>query len=266
MNNRRSLLVALGLGALIAAMSTLITAQVNIINEIAPTGKLRVGMNGANPTLVTRTADGSVSGISVDLGRFIAEKLGLAFEPVVYATAAAYTESFGKGEWDIIVTGRNAFAAKMLDFSADVILIDFVFVAAPGREFANAGQVDQPGIKIGVGRNNSGDVFLSRTLKSAELVRGGGDTATGIDLLRTGGADLYATITAGALDIVAGLPGARVIPGVFETVTFAVAIPQGGSDPAQSKLMQIVNDAKATGMVQETIEKSGLKGARVAPN
>jgi ABC-type amino acid transport substrate-binding protein len=69
-------------------------------------------MNAANATLVTRAADGSVSGISVDLGKFIAEKLGLAFEPVVYATAAAYTESFGKGDWDIIVTGRNAFAAR----------------------------------------------------------------------------------------------------------------------------------------------------------
>ena len=154
----------------------------------------------------------------------------------------------------------------MVDFSADVILIDFVFVAAPGREFADAGQVDRTGIKIGVGRNNSGDVFLTRTLKSAELVRGPGDTASGIELLRTSGADLYAALATNALEIVAGLPGARIIPGAFETVTFAVALPKGRSSAAQSRLMQIVNDAKGTGMVKETIEKSGLKGAQVAPN
>ena len=106
MNNRRKLLVALGMGALMVAISTVTAAQMNVNTEIAPTGKLRVGMNAANPTLVTRAADGSVSGISVDLGKFIAEKLGLAYEPVVYATAAAYTESFGKGAWDIISLGE----------------------------------------------------------------------------------------------------------------------------------------------------------------
>jgi polar amino acid transport system substrate-binding protein len=125
-------------------------AQTTVNTEIAPMGKLRVGMNAANATLVKRTADGKVSGISADLGRFIAEKLGMSYEPVVYASAGPYTESFGKGEWDIIVTGRNPFAAKMVDFSPDVILIEYVFVAAPKREFADANQVDRAGIKIGV--------------------------------------------------------------------------------------------------------------------
>ena len=201
-----------------AHMSGGAMAQMIINTEIAPTGKLRVGMNAANPTLVTRTADGNVSGVSVDLGKFIAEKLGMSYEPVVYASPATYTESFGKGEWDIIVTGRNAFAAKMLDFSPDVILIESVFVAAPGREFADAGHVDRTGIKIGVARNASADVFLSVTLKSAELVRVAGDTATAIDLLRTGKADMYATITDDALLIADRLPGARIIPGVFNKI------------------------------------------------
>jgi polar amino acid transport system substrate-binding protein len=190
----------------------------------------------------------------------------MSYEPVVYASPATYTESFGKGEWDIIVTGRNAFAAKMLDFSPDVILIESVFVAAPGREFADAGHVDRTGIKIGVARNASADVFLSVTLKSAELVRVAGDTATAIDLLRTGKADMYATITDDALLIADRLPGARIIPGVFNTVGFAVAIPKGRSSAAQSRLAQIVNDAKAAGIVQKAIEKAGRKGVRVAPD
>ena len=240
-------------------------AQTTVNTEIAPMGKLRVGMNAANTTLVKRTADGNVSGISVDLGRFIAEKLGMSYEPVVYGSAGPYTESFGKGEWDIIVTGRNPFAAKMVDFSPDVILIEYVFVAAPGREFAGVDQVDRAGIKIGVARNASADMFLSRTLKSAELVRVAGDIAIAIDLLRTGKADMYATITDNALGIADRLPGARIIPGVFNTVGFAVAIPKGRSSAAKSKLTQIVNEAKAAGIVQKAIEKSGLKGVRVAP-
>ena len=142
-------------------------AQTNANAEIAPTGTLRVGMNAANATLVTRTPDGRVAGISVDLGKFIAGKLGVPYEPVLYPGSAAYTESFGKGGWDIIVTGRNAFAASMVDFSADVIVIEFVFVAAPGRQFADASRVDRAGIRVGVARNASADEYLGRKLSGA---------------------------------------------------------------------------------------------------
>lgn len=204
-------------------------------------------------------------GLSVDLGTFIAAKLGATFEPVVYASPATYTQSFGSGEWDIIVTGRNSSAAKTVDFTADVILIEFVFVAASGRLFADAGQVDRRGIKMGVAGNASADVFLSRTLKSAELVRLAGDAAAGIDALRTGKADLYATITDTALVIADGVPGATIVPGVFTTVGFAVATPKGLSSAARTTLSQIITEAKAVGIVQQAIAKAGLKGVRVAP-
>lgn len=232
MNRLRTLVIALGACALVVAISTVTTAQTSVITEIAPTGKLRVGMNAANANLVTRAADGSVSGVSVDLGKFIAEKLGLEFEPVVYPAAAAFTASFGKEEWDIIVTGRNPLAAKSVDFMQDVLLIDYMFIAAPGREFANAGQVDRPGIRIGVNRNASADAFLSRTLKSAELVRIAGGRATAIDLLRTGKIDLYAGTASSALKIADSLPGTKII-GTFRSVAFAVSIPKGRSSEAQ---------------------------------
>ncbi len=243
------------------------SAQTAIDTEIAPTGKLRMGLNASTTTLVTRTADGNFSGISVDLGKFIAEKLGMAYEPVVYASPATWTASFGKDEWDIGVTGRNATVGKLLDFGPDVILIESVFVAAPGREFTDAREVDRTGIKIAVSGNASADVFLSRTLKSAQIVRVAGDTASVIDVLRSRGkADVYATLAENASVIAERLPGAKIIPGVFNTVGFAVAMPKGRSSIAQARLAQIVNEAKAAGLVQKAVEKSGLKGVRVAPD
>ena len=241
------------------------SAQAEVNAEIAPAGRLRVGMNASNTTLVTRATDGRVSGISVDLGRFIATRLGASFEPIVYSSPATYTESFGTGEWDIIVTGNNAATAKMVDFSADVILIDFVFVAAPGRAFGQAGQVDRPGVKIGVARNGSADVFLTGALKSASLVRASGDVATGIDLLRSGNADAYATITDSALAIVDSVSGATIVPGVVTTVGFGIATPKGRSSAARSMLAKLIGEAKAAGVVQRAIDTSGLKGVRVAP-
>jgi ABC-type amino acid transport substrate-binding protein len=241
------------------------STQTTVNAEIAPGGKLRVGMNASNSTLVSRAADGSVTGLSVDLGRFIAENLGASFEPVVYASPATYTQSFGGGEWDIIVTGRNASAAKTVDFTDDVIVIDFVFVAAPGHAFPDADRVDRTGVTIAVAGNASADVFLSRTLKSARLVRSGGDTAAAIDLLRTGKADMYATVTDNALAIARAVPGATIVPGTFTTVGFAVATPKGLSPAAQTTLGQIIKQAKAAGIVQQAIDKAGLKGVRVAP-
>jgi len=238
--------------------------QSSVNAEIVPTGKLRVGLNGSNATLVARAADGSISGIAVDLGKFIADKLGVPFEAVVYSGAATYTASFGKGEWDIIVTGRNPLAAKLVDFMPDVILIDYVYIAAPGRDFADPGQVDRAGVRIGVPRNASADAFLSRRLKSAELVRMAGDVDAAIEMLRDGKIDLYATGIESVQRIADRLPGSRII-GAFETVAFAISTAKGWSPAAQSRLTQLVNEAKAAGIVQRAIEKSGRKGVRAAP-
>jgi len=231
-------------------------------DEIAPTGKFRVGMNANNSNLVTRNADGTISGLSADLGRFIAAKLGTTYEPVVYDSAAPYTASFRKSEWDIVLTGKNAVVEELLDFSADLFLIDYGYVAAPGCGLDNLGQVDRPGIRIAVPRNASADVFLSRTLKSAELVRVDGDLNVGIEMLRTGQAEVYASNINSVQKMADRVAGAKAL-GAFQTMVFAVAMQKGRSAAAMEKLTQWVNEAKAAGLVQAALERAGAKGARV---
>lgn len=85
--------------------------------------------------------------------------------------AGAYIRTFGKGEWDIGFGARTPLLADKAEFVVDVVLTDYVYVAADEREFADAAQVDRPGVKIAVGENSTSDQFLSRTLKSARLVR-----------------------------------------------------------------------------------------------
>lgn len=113
--------------------------QPAISAEIAPLGKLRVATNGGNPVLVTRTHDGKIrGGVAVDVGKYIAEKLGVSFELVPYANADAYTQSFGKGEWDVSFGPPTPVVAEKADFILDLVLADYMYVAAPGREFADA--------------------------------------------------------------------------------------------------------------------------------
>jgi polar amino acid transport system substrate-binding protein len=253
----------LGLLALMMASPGAAMAQSAIDAELAPGGKLRFGLNGANSTIVSHNADGSAGGVAPELGRFIAPKLGAAFVPVLYATSAAYTDSMEKlAEWDICVTGRNPRADAKFDYSPDVIAVDYVLLAAPGKAFAGVGEVDRAGVTIGVARNASADVFLSRSLKSAQLLREAGGVDNVVDVLRSGKADLFATGTGIALDAAARLPGAKIV-GVFHKVSFAVAIPKGRSASAQERLTALVNEAKSAGVVTRAIERAGLKGVHV---
>lgn len=254
----------LAAGILLLSTSTLIMAQTNVNHEIVPTGKLRLGINGSNATLYARAADGSAGGIAVDLGKFIAGKLGVPFEALVYSGAATYTASFGTGAWDIIVTGRNPLAAQRVDFIGDVILIDYVYLAAPGRTFAGAADVDRAGVKIGVPRNASADAFLSQRLKAAELVRLAGDMDTAAEMLRDGKIDLYASGGDSLQRIESRVPGSKII-GTFDTVAFAISTAKGWSLEARSRLTQLVNEAKAAGIVQKALAQSRRQGVRAAP-
>jgi polar amino acid transport system substrate-binding protein len=232
--------------------------------EIAPTGSLRVGFQIGSPILAKRAPDGGVSGIVVDLGKFIAENLGVAFEPVVYANQEAYAQSFGKDEWDIVIGVRSPLVEEKSDLSPDFMVADAMYIAAPGREFADATQIDRPGVKVGVSKGGGSDQFLSGALKSAQVVRVPGGVPNAIESLRTGAADVWAANPVTLQEIEDALPGTKVVPGAWTTGRYAVSLPKGRSAAAQGKLAEIVNEAKRTGVVHKAIERAGFKGVRVA--
>lgn len=241
-------------------------AQPTINSEIAPLGKLRVAMNGGNPALLKWSPDGKIiGGVGLEVGSFIADKIGVPLEMVPYKNSATFTQSYGKGEWDIGIGPPIQLAAEKADFGPVLLLLDHVYVAAPGQEFTDATQVDRLGVKIGCGLKSAQDVFLSQTLKFAELVRMPGGRASAVKTLHSGEAHLWAANATQAHAIVKNLPGANVIPGAFNQARSSVALPKGRSSVAQEKLVEIVNEAKRTGIVQKAIEQAGLRGVRVAP-
>ena len=238
-------------------------AQPDTGSEIAPTGRLRVAMD-PSPVLRMQASDGTIKGVALELGKFIAEKLGVPFDLVPYANASAYTESFGKGEWDIAIGPQTPLVAEKAEFIVDVVLTDYVFLAGPGREFADAAQVDRPGVKIGLGKNTLADQFLSRNLKSAVLVYPG--PGRNIEVLRSGEVDIWAAGASTVQQLAAKVPGSKIVPGAFTSDRYMVTLPKGRSSAAQSKIVEIVNEAKRTGVVQKAIDQTGIKGVRVAPN
>ncbi len=237
--------------------------QSGINAEIASTGKLRVAMNAATPALLTRAADGKViGGVAFELGTFIAQKLGVFLELVPYSDSRAHAQSFDMKEWDISFGPPNPALADKAVYLVDVLLNEFWFVAAPGREFVNASQVDRPGVKIGVGGGSTADRFLRTSLKSAELVRLEGG---GVEALRSGKADLWAASASTSQQVADKLPGAKIVPGAFTSDRTMLALPKGRSAAAQARIADIFKEAKQAGIVQKAVEKLNLTGVRAAP-
>ncbi len=141
-----------------------------------------------------------------------------------------------------------------------------MYLAAPGRDFADAAAVDRPGVRIAVPRNASADVYLSKALKAAELVRLDGDANDAIEFLRAGKADVYASSINTLRAMAANMPGGKIVPGAFNTVTFSVAMRTGtvaGGPEAGSRRSS--TRRKPPGIVQKGLEQAGAKGVRVAP-
>jgi len=201
--------------------------------------------------------------VASELGKFIAEKLGIPFDLVPYVNATAYAGSFGKGEWDVAIGPRTPLVAEKAEFIMELVLSDYVFLAGPKREFANADQVDRPDVKIGVGANTLSDQFLSRTLRSAVLVRPG--PGRNIEALSSGEMDVWAASASTVRQLAAKVPGSKIVPGAFTSDRYMLTLPKGRSSAIQSKFVEIANEAKRTGLVQKAIDQTGIEGVRAAP-
>lgn len=236
------------------------SAQDSLKAEIAPGGKLRVALIGVRV----------LGGVGEPVGRFLAERLGLPFETVTYPNPQAYEESFAAPPWDVAIGPRVLAPADKADVTPDAWLIELLYLAAPGHTFAAVGEVDRAGVKIGTIQNSPSDRFLSRTLKSAKLVRlslSPRFPTDAIDMLRSGTADVFGADSGLIAAIAGGYLEGKIVPGAFNVVRVAFALPKGRSAAAQARVAELLAEAKRTGVVQKAIEEAGLKsGVRVAPD
>jgi len=226
-------------------------------SEIAPGGKLRVGM----------IAITVLAGVAEPVARFIGQRLGAAVEPILYLNPDAYLQSFGKDEWDIAIGPRVLAPADKADSTADLWVISLVYVAAPGKEFPDIASVDKAGVKIGTIQGAPSDRVLTREIKAAEIVRiplSPTIVADATELLRSGKADVFGADSGVGYPAADALPGATIVPGAFAMVRVAAGLPKGRSAAAQAVLAAIVDEAKQSGVVQKAIDANGLKGVNVA--
>ena len=236
----------------------------DLLSQIAPTGKLRAGINLLNFLLVTgKSADGVPEGVAPDMARAIAEKLGVPLELVPYATPGELADAALDGVWDIGLIGSEPARAQKIDFTSAYVEIEATYLVPAGSALQHASEVDRPGNRIAVAARSAYDLWLVRNIKHATLMHADGFEAT-LELFLSQKLEAMASLKPGLLKDVERVPGSRILEGQFTAVQQSIGVPKGRTE-ASEWLQTFVEHAKKSGFVAQLIAKHNVKGLSVAP-
>jgi polar amino acid transport system substrate-binding protein len=226
---------------------------------LAPTGKLRVAVYPGSPTSMIKDAkSGETRGVTWDLGRALAASLGVPFEPVEFARPAEIVEGLKAGKADVTFTNASPARAKDLDFSRALVSIEQGFLVPAGSKLANAGEVDRPGVRVGVTAGSTSEGLLKQQVKHVKLV-GARNVQEAASLLSSGSIDAFATNKAILAELADRVPGSRILDGRFGVENQALGIPKG-RDAGLPFLRRFAEQALADGTVQKAVERAGVRG------
>jgi polar amino acid transport system substrate-binding protein len=230
----------------------------------APTGALRASINVGNPILARRDpTTGEPAGVSVDLAREFAQRLGVAVEFVVFSSAAASVEAVTADQADIGFFAIDPARGEGLRFTAPYVLIEGSYLVPDSSPLADNEQVDAAGHRISVVAGSAYDLFLTREIRQAEIVRFE-RAAASIAAVRAGEVDVVAGIRRLLEDEAEREPGVRVLPGRFMVIQQAMGTPAGRGPEAQATLAEFVEQMKASGFVANALARHHIVGAVVA--
>jgi len=235
-----------------------------VIAQLAPTGVLRAGINLGNTLLVTgRSPSGDPEGVSPDMARAVAERLGVPVVYVPFARPGELADAVATNTWDIGLIGAEPSRAEKIAFTAAYAEIETTYLVPAGSPIATLADVDRPGVRIAVSARSAYDLWLTRNIKHAELLRA--DSIDGsYDLFVSQKLEALAGLRSRLLLDAKKLPGARVFAENFTTVQQAIGTSRS-NEAGAAFLRDFVEEAKATGLVARLIERHGVPALSVAP-
>jgi polar amino acid transport system substrate-binding protein len=233
-------------------------------SELAPTGTLRVGINHGNFLLVTSYSPGTdPRGPAPDLGRELGRRLHVPVAFVAYDTAGTLADAVKTGAWDVAFLGAEPQRAGEIDFTPAYLEIPATYLVPAGSPIRSVADVDREGVRIAVTERAAYELYLSRTIRHATLVRVPGlDGAFNAFVVQK--LDALAGLKPRLLMDVEKLPGARLLEGQFTAVQQAIGVPKGRA-AAFPFIRDFVEDVKASGLVADAIARNGVHGVSPAP-
>ncbi|HEX9392413.1 MAG TPA: ABC transporter substrate-binding protein [Usitatibacteraceae bacterium] len=234
------------------------------VADLAPGGKLRAAINFGNPILAVRdAASGEPRGLSVDLARELGRRLRVPVELVTYTAAGKVVEGLKAGQWDIGFVAIDPARAVDMDYSAPYVVIEGAYLVPQASPIGRNEDVDREGIRIVVGRGSAYDLYLSRALRYAQLVRAPTSPAV-TDMMVAQNLEVAAGVKQQLEADARRLAGVRLLEGRFMVINQAMALPRGHA-AGQHYLAAFVEEMKANGFVAAALGRHGIEGAVIAP-
>ena len=232
--------------------------------DLAPSGKLRVAINLGNGVLAQKDArTGELGGISVLLAKELAKRLGVPIELVPFNSAGDTFDAMEKGRWDVAFLAVEMERAAKIDFSPPYVAIEGTYMVRKDSPYKTVKDLDKPGVKISVGRGAAYDLYLSRNLKSAELVRAP-TSGTSIDLFFNDKLDAAAGVRQALEARAEGRADVFVMQDRFSRIDQAIGVPKGHPVGA-AHIRNFIEEMKSSGFVRRGLDATGQKSAAVAP-
>jgi polar amino acid transport system substrate-binding protein len=231
-----------------------------IVKDLAPTGTLRVALNLGNSVLVQKDASGKTKGITVDLANELGKRLGVPVQFAEFEGAGKAFEGIKTGTLDIMFLAIEPVRANEITFTAPYVIIEGVYLVPNESKLQTVEDVDQPGIRVAVNKGSAYDLFLSRSLKNATLVRGDG----GPKIFKEQGLEACGGVKQNQQAYMKKDPSVRLIPGRFMEIRQAMGTPKGRGAAGEKYLHAFVEEMKASGFIADALKRSG-QDAEVAP-
>jgi len=236
-----------------------------IRSALAPAGVLRASINLGNPILANwDAANNRATGVSVDLASELATRLGIALQPIVFDAAGQSVAAVTANEADVGFFAIDPVRGEGLLFSAPYILIEGSYLVREESPLKSNDEVDTGGLRVMVGKGSAYDLFLTRELKRAEIVRANTSPAV-VDEFIAQKVDVAAGVRQQLEADAQRLPGLRLLPGRFMVIQQAMGLPRSRGSEAAAFLRNFVEEMKETGFVADAMARHGIRGAVVAP-
>ena len=232
-------------------------------SAFAPTGALRASINFGNPILASK-GDLGPQGVSVDLATELARQLGVPLTCVVHDSAGASVDTVRDERADVGFFAIDPKRGEGIAFTAAYVLIEGSYLVPQGSPFRSNEEVDQPGVRIVVGKGSAYDLFLTREIKRAELVRAPSSPAV-VDYFVTHLHEVAAGVKQQLEADMMRYSGYRLLPGRFMVIQQAMGLPKSRGEAARAALARFVEEMKASGFVADALKRHRIQGAGVAP-
>lgn len=240
------------------------TITPDLLSAFAPTGVLRASINLGNPILANAGADGAAFGVSVDLATELARRLGVPLEPVVVTTAARSVEIVAAGQADVGFFAIDPQRGADIAFTAPYVLIEGCYLVPEASPLQSNEEVDRAGHRVVVGKGSAYDLYLTRTLQQAQIVRAPSSPAV-VETFIAEQAEVAAGVKQQLEVDAAKRGGLRLLPGRFMVIRQAMGVPKSRGEMAAAYLAGFVEEMKAGGLVAEALRRHRIEGASVAP-